>query len=107
MRHAVLAAVAVVFVGCAITAQSRGERALALGDFPSALAEFQTALAEHPERVSALQGLAVAQYKTGALADAATGFDQASRRRRRAAPRCSTEDRSPCSRSRRTSPPTG
>src|SRR5207247_1700863 len=43
---------------------------------PAAIAEFQTALAEHPERVGALQGLAIAQYKTGALADAAAKLDQ-------------------------------
>ena len=76
MRVAAIAVLAVVVAGCATTAQSRGERALVRGDFPAALAEFQAALAEHPERVSALQGLAIAQYKTGALAAAATGFEQ-------------------------------
>jgi len=75
VRAAAVAAVAVVLTGCA-TAQSRGERALLRGDFPAAIAEFQTALAEHPERVAALQGLAIAQYKTGALADAAATLEQ-------------------------------
>jgi len=75
VRAVALAAVAVVLTGCA-TAQSRGERALLRGDFPAAIAEFQTALAEHPERLGALQGLAIAQYKTGALADAAAKLDQ-------------------------------
>ena len=75
MRAAALAAVVVVLTGCA-TAQSRGERALLRGDFPAAIAEFQTALAEHPERVGALQGLGIAHYKTGALAEAAATFEQ-------------------------------
>jgi tetratricopeptide (TPR) repeat protein len=68
--------VVLVLAGCATTAQSRGERALVRGDFATALAEFQMALAEHPERARARQGLAVVQYKTGALADAAASFDQ-------------------------------
>lgn len=76
MRAGALAVLAVLLAGCATTAQSRGERALVRGDFPAALAEFQTALAEHPERLAALEGLAIAQYKTGALADAAATFDQ-------------------------------
>ena len=75
MKAVALAAVAVVLAGCA-TAQSRGERALLRGDFPAAIAEFQAALAGHPERVGALQGLGVAHYKIGALAEAAATFEQ-------------------------------
>jgi tetratricopeptide (TPR) repeat protein len=76
MRPAALVLFAVLVAGCATTPQSRGERALMRGDFPAALAEFQQALAEHPDQVAALQGLAVARYKTGALAEAAATFDE-------------------------------
>jgi tetratricopeptide (TPR) repeat protein len=75
VRRVLFAALAVAVAGCATTAQSRGERALVRGDFPAALAEFQSALAERPDRLDALQGLAIAQYKTGALAEAAANLD--------------------------------
>ncbi|HEV8584088.1 MAG TPA: tetratricopeptide repeat protein [Methylomirabilota bacterium] len=76
MRSLALALVAIVVAGCAVTAQSRGERALVQGDFVAARAEFEAALAEHPDRVGALLGLAVAHYKMGALAEAAASFDR-------------------------------
>ena len=72
-RH-ILAALALVLAGCATSAQTRGERALAHGDFAGAAAEFQAALAEDPERVRALQGLGVAQYKSDALGEAEATF---------------------------------
>jgi tetratricopeptide (TPR) repeat protein len=76
VKAALLAVLAVAVAGCATTAQSRGERALVYGNYPAALAEFQTALGEHPDRVRALRGLAVAQYKLGALAESEASFER-------------------------------
>ena len=74
-RHILAAlALALVLAGCATSAQTGGERALAHGDFAGAAAEFQAALAEDPERVRALQGLGVAQYKSDALGEAEATF---------------------------------
>ena len=74
MKRHIVVALTLVFAGCATSAQTRGERALARGDFAGAATEFQAALAEDPERVRALQGLGVAQYKSDALTEAETTF---------------------------------
>jgi tetratricopeptide (TPR) repeat protein len=76
VRSLAAVGLALLLAGCAVSAQTRGERALARGDFAGAITEFQSALAEHPERVRALQGLGVAQYRSEALAEAAMTFAQ-------------------------------
>jgi len=76
VRLAALAAVAIVLAGCATSAQSRGRNALEQGDYTTALSEFQAALAEHPDRLDALLGLGIAQYKTGAFAEAESTLEQ-------------------------------
>jgi tetratricopeptide (TPR) repeat protein len=74
MRRVVVAALAMLLAGCAVSAQGRGERALLRGDFAGAITEFQHALAEDPDRLRALQGLGVAQYKSDMLAEAEATF---------------------------------
>jgi len=76
VKLAALALAVVLLPGCATTARSRGESALAVGDYAGAINEFRAALADHPDNLEALQGLGVAQYRTGAFADAGATFGE-------------------------------
>jgi tetratricopeptide (TPR) repeat protein len=76
MRCALVAGLSCLLTACATSSQTLGERALARGDYAGAIAEFERALAQDPERERALEGLGVAQYRSDALAAAATTFSR-------------------------------
>jgi len=72
VRHVLLTGLSCLLTACATSVQTLGERALVRGDFAVAITEFQRALNEDPEGERALEGLGVAQYRSDALAAAAT-----------------------------------
>jgi tetratricopeptide (TPR) repeat protein len=70
-----LGAIVLLLTGCATTPRKRGDSALAAGNYAAAIENYRAALAENPDNLEALQGLGVAQYRAGALADAGSTLD--------------------------------
>jgi tetratricopeptide (TPR) repeat protein len=67
----------VALAGCATTSYSAGAAAARHGNYAEAITHYQEALAGDPNRLDALVGLGMAQYKLGALDQAIAALEQA------------------------------
>lgn len=74
-RALLLGAAGLLLAGCA-TAYVQGQADLRAGRPAEARGHFQEALARQPDRLDALAGLAVAEYKLGAFAQAVPLFER-------------------------------